>query len=112
MAVEIQYRRGTAAQWTAANPVLAIGEPGYETDTGKFKVGNGVDHWSTLVYSSGPAGATGPTGPTGSTGSTGATGPTGSQGPQGIQGNVGPQGIQGIQGLSTTFLYSFFNFLI
>ena len=113
MAVEIQYRRGTAAQWTAANPVLAIGEPGYETDTGKFKVGNGVDTWSALVYSSGPAGPTGPTGtqgPTGSlgptgaqgntgpTGTTGATGPTGPTGAQGLTGPTGPQGIQGIQG--------------
>ena len=113
MAVEIQYRRGTAAQWTAANPVLAIGEPGYETDTGKFKVGNGVDTWSALVYSSGPAGPTGPTGtqgPTGSlgptgaqgntgpTGTTGDTGPTGPTGAQGLTGPTGPQGIQGIQG--------------
>jgi len=33
MASKIQVRRGTAAQWTAANPILIIGELGFETDT-------------------------------------------------------------------------------
>ena len=41
MATRMQQRRGTAAQWTGANPTLAAGEIGYETDTGKFKIGNG-----------------------------------------------------------------------
>lgn len=45
-----QWRRGTAAQWTAANPVLADGEPGFERDTKRVKVGNGVDAWSLLPY--------------------------------------------------------------
>lgn len=71
MAIQIQYRRGTAAQWTSANPTLAVGEPGYETDTGKFKVGNGSTAWTSLAYSSGATGATGATGPTGPTGATG-----------------------------------------
>lgn len=44
----IQYRRGTAAQWAAADPVLAAGEPGYETDTGVFKIGDGATAWSSL----------------------------------------------------------------
>jgi len=62
----IQFRRGTAAEWTAVNPVLAAGEVGYETDTGKIKVGNGSSLWTALGYSSeGPTGATGATGPTG-----------------------------------------------
>lgn len=43
-------RRGTAAQWTAANPVLASGEPGFETDTGKTKIGNGTAAWTALPY--------------------------------------------------------------
>lgn len=47
----IQFRRGTAAAWTAADSVLAAGEPGYETDTGKMKVGDGITHWSSLSYS-------------------------------------------------------------
>jgi hypothetical protein len=50
MAVQIQLRRGTAAQWTAANPILAQGEMGVETDTGQFKIGNGVDEWEDLIY--------------------------------------------------------------
>ncbi|WP_062518794.1 SGNH/GDSL hydrolase family protein [Demequina silvatica] len=37
----IKLRRGTWAQWQAANPVLAAGEPGYETDTGKYRIGDG-----------------------------------------------------------------------
>lgn len=48
---QIQIRRGTAAQWTSANPVLASGEFGYETDTGKAKIGNGVTAWNSLAYS-------------------------------------------------------------
>jgi hypothetical protein len=105
MAIQIQYRRGTASQWTTTDPVLAIGEPGYETDTGKFKVGNGSAVWSALPYSSGPTGPTGPQGITGPTGPQGATGPTGAQGIQGVTGPTGaagptgPQGIQGIQGI-------------
>lgn len=50
MAATIQLRRGTASQWTAANPVLATGEPGYESDTGKFKIGNGSTAWTSLSY--------------------------------------------------------------
>ncbi len=46
----MQQRRGTAAQWTAANPVLAAGEIGFETDTSKFKMGNGSSAWSALTY--------------------------------------------------------------
>lgn len=63
MANRIQLRRGTAAQWTAANPVLAQGEPGVESDTGKMKFGNGVTTWSALPYASkGDPGAQGPAG--------------------------------------------------
>lgn len=46
----IQMRRGTAAEWTAANPVLAAGEPGFEKDTNKLKIGDGVTTWSLLPY--------------------------------------------------------------
>ncbi len=53
--VRIQLRRGTAAEWTATNPVLAAGEMGLETDTGDFKFGNGTDTWSALEYSLGNA---------------------------------------------------------
>ena len=44
----ILLRRGTAAEWTAANPVLLDGEPGWETDTGKLKIGDGETAWTAL----------------------------------------------------------------
>jgi hypothetical protein len=61
MAVQIQFRNDTAANWTAADPILAIGEMGIERDTDQFKVGNGEDSWSDLPYGGivGPAGADG-----------------------------------------------------
>ena len=68
MAIQIQFRRDTAANWSSANPLLAIGELGLETDTGKFKVGDGVTYWNDQVYASG------------------------------IQGIQGLQGVQGISG--------------
>ena len=46
----MQQRRGTAEQWESVNPVLAAGEIGFETDTNKFKIGDGVNDWGTLVY--------------------------------------------------------------
>ena len=46
----MQQRRGTAAEWTAANPILQAGEIGYETDTEQFKIGNGTDTWSAIEY--------------------------------------------------------------
>ena len=48
--VRIQVRRGVAADWTSVNPILAAGEMGYETDTNKFKFGNGTGAWNTLSY--------------------------------------------------------------
>jgi hypothetical protein len=50
MAVQIQTRNGTAAQWTSANPTLMVGEIGAETDTGRFKIGNGSTAWNSLGY--------------------------------------------------------------
>lgn len=52
MATRMQQRRGTSEQWTTVNPVLAEGEIGLETDTNKFKIGNGVTAWSALDYAS------------------------------------------------------------
>jgi hypothetical protein len=48
--VRIQVRRGTAAQWTSANPTLAAGEIGLESDTRKIKFGDGSTAWSSLSY--------------------------------------------------------------
>jgi hypothetical protein len=50
MAVRQQQRRGTEAQWTSANPILAAGEIGFETDTNKFKIGDGTNRWASLTY--------------------------------------------------------------
>ncbi len=50
MAIIIQMRRDTAANWTSSDPILAQGEPGYETDTGYLKIGDGVTLWSALSY--------------------------------------------------------------
>ena len=52
MAVQIQFRRDTAAAWTAANPTLAAGELGLETDTTYYKIGNGSTAWTSLAYGS------------------------------------------------------------
>jgi len=48
--VRIQIRRGTAAQWTSANPTLAAGEMGVESDTRKTKIGTGSTAWTSLAY--------------------------------------------------------------
>jgi hypothetical protein len=54
MATRMQQRRGTAAQWISTNagagPVLNAGEIGWESDTNKFKIGDGVNNWSSLDY--------------------------------------------------------------
>lgn len=50
MPAVIQVKRGSAASWTSANTVLVAGEIGYETDTGKMKVGNGSTAWNSLGY--------------------------------------------------------------
>lgn len=47
---EVRWRNGTASQWTTANPILALGEAGYEKDTGKIKVGDGATVWASLPY--------------------------------------------------------------
>ena len=48
--IQILHRRDTAAHWTSANPVLGASELGYETDTGRFKFGDGATAWNSLDY--------------------------------------------------------------
>lgn len=48
--VKMAQRRDTAANWTSVNPTLLAGEIGIESDTGKWKVGNGSSAWSSLSY--------------------------------------------------------------
>ena len=55
---QMQVRRGTASSWTSTNPTLAAGELGFETDTGKFKIGTGSSTWTALSYAGGGAQAT------------------------------------------------------
>jgi hypothetical protein len=50
---QMQVRRGTASSWTSTNPTLAAGELGFETDTGKFKIGTGASTWTALPYAGG-----------------------------------------------------------
>ena len=50
MATRMQQRRGTASQWTSANPILNAAEMGWESDTNKFKIGYGTNHWADLDY--------------------------------------------------------------
>jgi len=59
MAINIQSRRGTAASATANNTVLLSGELGVETDTGKFKIGDGTTAWNDLAYATAAANLTG-----------------------------------------------------
>jgi hypothetical protein len=72
MAIQIQLRRGTASQWTAANTLLAQGEIGLETDTSKLKLGDGVTVWNSLGYYGASAAVTSvtATSPVASTGGT------------------------------------------
>lgn len=63
---EFRYLRGTAARWAEVNPILDDGEPGYETDTRRGKVGDGFTRWNDLDYTVGdpsPAGGGGSSDP-------------------------------------------------
>ena len=55
MAVKIQLRRDVASAWTSSNPTLSVGEMGVETDTAKYKIGDGTTAWTSLAYSSFPS---------------------------------------------------------
>ena len=48
--VQMQQRADLAANWTSANPTLLSGEIGYETDTGKIKIGNGSTAWNSRRF--------------------------------------------------------------
>lgn len=61
MAITIQLRNDTTANWNASNPILAQAEIGVDTDTNQFKIGDGATHWADLPN----GGLVGPTGPSG-----------------------------------------------
>ena len=48
-----QFKRGTAQRWSEINPILRQGEPGFEYDTGKLKIGDGFTPWLALSYING-----------------------------------------------------------
>jgi len=52
MAQQIQFRRGTSAEWSNANPILAQGELGLNLDVNRFKIGTGLTSWNYLNYTS------------------------------------------------------------
>jgi hypothetical protein len=116
----INLRRSTAAQWVADSSILASGEPGFESDTNKLKLGDGVSTWTALSYSSGGGGveisSTAPTDTEATplwwdtdkgklyiyydgfwveavTGIVGPAGATGATGPTGASGADGPSGV-------------------
>lgn len=53
MPIQYQLRRGLAVDWTTNNSILASGEPGFETDTKKMKIGDGTTAWNSLGYTTG-----------------------------------------------------------
>lgn len=59
MTVTIKLRRGLASEWLSIDPVLLNGEPGFEYDTGKLKIGDGSSTWSALSYVSASGGGGG-----------------------------------------------------
>jgi hypothetical protein len=57
--VKFQLRRSTSSNWTYTNPILKAGEPGFESDSYKLKIGDGVNRWNTLPYLGKAQGPTG-----------------------------------------------------
>ena len=113
--IRVQHKRMSASDWANSPLVLLDGELGVESDTGKVKVGNGRDRFSSLQYLTGPKGERGERGEQGPKGADGvmrfeeltsqqreslkgAPGPMGPAGPIGPQGPTGPAGTQGIKG--------------
>jgi hypothetical protein len=125
MPYRILLRRDLSQNWNYNDPVLMSGEPGYEMDSRKLKLGDGQTPWSQLPYYAGvtgPAGVSnipGPTGPTGPIGITGPTGPIGITGPTGSfpykvytalltqVGTSGPTATILQNGFTETFTYSY-----
>ena len=54
-----QFKRGTAQRWIEVNPILRQGEPGFEYDTGKLKIGDGFTPWASLPYINGEVNVSG-----------------------------------------------------
>lgn len=48
--VSLTLKQYNSDEWAAQNPILLRGEPGYELDTKKLKIGNGIDSWDQISY--------------------------------------------------------------
>ncbi len=70
----IFLRRSSASEWASENPILSLGEPGFDTTNEILKIGNGVDQWSALSQFQGPQGVAGNDGSDGSDGQDGQDG--------------------------------------
>ena len=108
--IRVQHKRMSASDWANSPLVLLDGELGVESDTGKVKVGNGSDRFSSLQYLTGPKGDRGERGETGPKGADGVMrfeeltsqqreSLKGAPGPMGPAGPPGPKGVAGMPGL-------------
>lgn len=93
--INIRQRKwlGTATEFTDSNPILILGETGEETDTGKWKRGDGSTRWGALSYQGG-----GEKGDKGDTGAAGQDGHTPIKGVDYFDGEIGPKGAPGTPG--------------
>ncbi len=46
----IRFRRDDSEMWFLRNPILREGEPGFESDSKRIKVGDGQTRWNDLPY--------------------------------------------------------------
>lgn len=110
-----QLKRGAASTWELLNPVLSAGEPGFEIDTGKLKIGDGKTQWNSLSYFNDNAKFTHKwdgttltiTTPDGTSSSVDLRGEQGAQGPAGPTGN----GIVSINNTNTEGLVDTYTIL-
>ena len=72
--IRVQHKRMSLSEWQESSLILLDGELGYETDTGKAKIGNGISRYRDLKY---------------------IAGEKGEKGDQGIQGIEGQRGTDG-----------------
>lgn len=99
----ITFRKGTSSEWSSAAVVLASGEPGYEIDTGKFKIGNGASGWNNLNYSCVvPTGLLGVSGITVTLGTNGSSATIGTNNT--ILKNTGNQQISGLLNIDNIWI--------
>lgn len=60
--IRVQHKRMSLSEWQESSLILLDGELGYETDTGKAKIGNGISRYRDLKYIAGEKGEKGDNG--------------------------------------------------